>query len=438
MLSVFKFLVAAAPAVLAADIFVSTDGSSSGSGSISSPYSSIQDAVDASSPGDTIRIRGGTYKPSENISFRKSGTSSSPYTVRAHDGEEVILDGDNLFGTPVEEYEGSLPSSKRGIFHIRGADYWRFYNLTFTKGPYGLYVEDSSNNYFERITTHTNYESGMHLQNKISNTEIVFLDSYFNYDPRKNGRSADGISLKEGSGDGNIIRGARIWHNSDDGIDLWQFGSPVTILDCIVFENGFDRWDVGSKHEADGHGVKLGGGSSASDRTPVDHVVKNVISFGNKRRGFTDNNMPGDMTFERNTAYKNGEEGFNTRSSSATYTGNLAAENFGTTDTDDQYYFIDGVTSKGNSWNEGQTWSDASFVSVDTDSVTGSRAADGRLPAIVNDFLVPVDGEELGARVGDWAAGDASFSGASAQLIEGETEVDSIGCSTKLRRVRRA
>lgn len=205
-----------------------------------------------------------------------------------------------------------------------------------------------------------------------------------------------------------------------------------------MFENGFDRWDVGSKHEADGHGVKLGGGSSASDRTPVDHVVKNVISFGNKRRGFTDNNMPGDMTFERNTAYKNGEEGFNTRSSSATYTGNLAAENFGTTDTDDQYYFIDGVTSKGNSWDEGQTWSDASFVSVDTDSVTGSRAADGRLPAIVNDFLVPVDGEELGARVGDWAAGDASFSGASAQLIEGETEVDSIGCSTKLRRVRRA
>ncbi|TQN65631.1 Pectate lyase L [Colletotrichum shisoi] len=260
----------------------------------------------------------------------------------------------------------------------------------------------------------------------MSNTEIVFLDAYFNYDPRKNGRSADGISLKEGSGDCNIIRGARIWHSSDDGIDLWQFGPPVTILDCIVFENGFDRWDVGSKYEADGHGVKLGGGA-----------LGNVMSFGDERRGFTDNNMPGDMTFERNTAYKNGEEGFNTRSSSATYTGNLAAEDFGTTDTDDQYYFIDGVTSKGNSWDEGQTWSDASFVSVDTDSVTGSRAADGRPPAIVNDFLVPVDGGELGARVGDWAAGDASFSGAGAgaQLMEeGESEVDSIGCSTKLRR----
>ncbi|TEA21677.1 Pectate lyase L [Colletotrichum sidae] len=399
-----KVLLAILPAALAADVFVSTEGSDSGSGSIASPYLSIQDAVDAASPGDNIYIRGGTYKPSDNISFRKSGTSSSPYTVRAHEDEEVILDGDNLFGTPVEEYGGSLPSSKRGIFQLRGADYWRFYNLTFTKGPYGVYVEDSSNNYFERITTHTNYEAGFHLQNRITNTEIVFLDSYLNFDPRKNGKSADGISLKEGSGDGNVIRGARIWHNSDDGIDLWQFGSAVTILDCLVFENGFDRWSMGSNHEADGNGVKLGGGTTASDRTPVNHVVKNTISNGNKRRGFTDNNMPGDMTFERNTAYKNGEEGFNTPSSVATYTGNVAAENYDTTDTEDQYYFVDGVESSGNSWDDGSTWSDDSFVTVDTTIVTGPRSADGRLPK--NDFLVPANGEEIGARTDDWAAGD--------------------------------
>ncbi|TDZ53012.1 Pectate lyase L [Colletotrichum trifolii] len=399
-----KVLLAILPAALAADIFVSTEGSDSGSGSIASPYLSIQDAVDAASPGDTICIRGGTYKPSDNISFRKSGTSSSPYTVRAHEDEEVILDGDNLFGTPVEEYGGSLPSSKRGIFQLRGADYWRFYNLTFTKGPYGVYVEDSSNNYFERITTHTNYESGFHLQNRITNTEIVFLDSYLNFDPRKNGKSADGISLKEGSGDGNVIRGARIWHNSDDGIDLWQFGSAVTILDCLVFENGFDRWSMGSNHEADGNGVKLGGGTTASDRTPVNHVVKNTISYGNKRRGFTDNNMPGDMTFERNTAYKNGEEGFNTRSSVATYAGNVAAGNYDTTDAEDQYYFVDGVESNGNSWDDGSTWSDESFVSVDTTIVTGPRSADGRLPK--SDFLVPANGGEIGARTDDWAAGD--------------------------------
>ncbi|KAF6820408.1 pectate lyase [Colletotrichum plurivorum] len=427
-MSFLKFLAAALPVALAADIFVATDGSNSGSGSIESPYLSIQDAIDAASPGDTVHIRGGTYKPSDNISFRKSGTSSAPYTVRAHEGEEVILDGDNLFGTPVEEYNGALPSSKRGIFQLRGADYWRFYNLTFTKGPYGVYVEDSSNNYFERITTHANYESGFHLQNDISNTEIVFLDSYFNFDPRKNGKSADGISLKEGSGDGNIIRGARIWHNSDDGIDLCprQFGSPVTILDCLVFENGFDRWNMGSDHEADGNGVKLGGGSSASDRTPVDHVVRNTISYGNKRRGFTDNNMPGDMTFERNTAYKNGEEGFNTRSSVATYEGNVAAENYGTTDTDDQYYFVDGVESSGNSWDGSETWSDASFVSVDTKIVTGPRAADGRLPA--NDFLVSANGEDIGARTADWAAGDAAF---SSQVSEPASDSD---CKRKLRR----
>lgn len=387
----FKYILAALPVALAADIFVSPDGSNSGSGSSSSPYLDIQDAVDAASAGDTIYLRGGTYRPTSNIHFTSKGSSSNPYTITSYEGETVIVDGDNLPGTPVE-YGGSLPGSQRGVFHFEGAEHWRVLHITLQKGPYGLYVKDSHNNYFERITTVDNYETGFHMQNDISNNEIVYLDSSRNADPRNNGKNADGFAIKEGSGEGNILRGARIFENSDDGIDLYEFTSSVTILDCIVWGNGFNRWDF-NPHENDGHGVKLGGGSE-SNRAPVNHVVRNTISFENFRRGFTDNNMPGDMTLTHNTAWKNAEEGFNQRSSSATYENNLAVNNFGTSSQSGQNRLED-VSGSGNSWQALDSFSDSDFVTTDRSLVTGARQADGKV--VPSDFLRPANGADYGA-----------------------------------------
>ena len=47
------------------------------------------------------------------------------------------------------------------------------------------------------------------------------MTSYGNHDPRKNGESADGLGVKEGSGEGNVIRSTRLWNNVDDGLDFW-------------------------------------------------------------------------------------------------------------------------------------------------------------------------------------------------------------------------
>lgn len=84
-----------------------------------------------------------------------------------------------------------------------------------------MYARDASNNHYERIVTHDNYETGFQLEGSSSNNVVLYLDSYRNADPRKNGKSADGFACKEGKGNGNIIRGARLYENSDDGLDLW-------------------------------------------------------------------------------------------------------------------------------------------------------------------------------------------------------------------------
>lgn len=213
-------LLALSPLAWAANIFVSPTGSSSGDGSVGKPLASIQVAVDRAVAGDIIYLRGGKYALTKNVQIKKSGTADKPFTLSNYNNEEVVIDGEALTGTPAA-LNAALANPDRGILHVEKANYWKFYGLTLINGPYGLYQRDASNNYYERIVTHDNYETGFQIEGAASNNKVVNLDSYRNRDPRKNGESADGFALKEGSGTGNVLIGARLWENVDDGLDLW-------------------------------------------------------------------------------------------------------------------------------------------------------------------------------------------------------------------------
>ncbi|KAJ8067515.1 hypothetical protein OCU04_004858 [Sclerotinia nivalis] len=67
---------------------------------------------------------------------------------------------------------------------------------------------------------------GFQIQGASANNIVFYLDPYGSNDPRKNGESADGFACEEGSGEGNILRGARLWNNVDDGLDLW-YAFPI-------------------------------------------------------------------------------------------------------------------------------------------------------------------------------------------------------------------
>ncbi len=105
---------------------------------------------------------------------------------------------------------GSLANVDRGILHVEKANYWKFYRLTLINGPYGVYQRDAEANYYERIITHDNCESGFQIRDSSSNNQVLYLDSYRNRDPRKNGESADGFALKE-AGARNVLISARLW-----------------------------------------------------------------------------------------------------------------------------------------------------------------------------------------------------------------------------------
>lgn len=364
-------------------LYVATGGNDSNAGTMTAPLATIGKAISLVSAGGTIAVRGGTYALTTNLQITKSGTASAPITLTNYQNERVITDGEALPYTP-GAVGSTIPSADRGAIHMQ-ASYWRIAGLEIEHGPYAVYCNACNNNTFERLVTHDNYETGFQLQGASANNLILNLDSYNNRDPRKNGESADGLGIKEGSGAGNIVRGARLWNNVDDGFDAWSFSSPITIQSTIAYGNGFNRWNI-PDFSGDGNGFKLGG--SGGTGPAASHSVSNSMSFGNAAHGFTDNGNTGSIVVNRSTAYQNAKTGFDfDGGSTSKLTANLAVGNAAAV-------ALGSSTASGNSWNIGGTWT---LLSTNSTTITGPRAADGSIAT--SNFLVPANGAAVGAKI---------------------------------------
>ena len=75
--------------VHAKDVYVSTSGSDTNSGTYESPYRTLAKAVSVMSAGDVCIIRGGIYE--EELNINKNGTQSANLTFKAAQGEDVQI-----------------------------------------------------------------------------------------------------------------------------------------------------------------------------------------------------------------------------------------------------------------------------------------------------------------------------------------------------------
>ncbi|MFF4498956.1 right-handed parallel beta-helix repeat-containing protein [Streptomyces sp. NPDC001401] len=316
----------------------------------------LESAVKSAAAGTVIQVRGGTYYPTATLKSTASGTGSNRITLQAYGNEKVRIDGSKL----------PAGSWLTGIY----GSYWTVQNLTFQNSPaQGFVVTSSTGGVFKNLVTADNGDSGFTLRgdNTVNNL-VQNLDSYGNYDPAGHGQNADGIAIKFGSGTGNKVTGARLYNNSDDGLDLWQFSSPVTIEHSWSYGNGKNRWND-SAFEGNGNGFKLGGGGVA-----VAHVVNNSAAWDNTLNGFTENSNTGAIMLNRNTAYANTEAGFYFATGKARLARNLAVSDKGGLDK-----LSSKTVSAANNWDSGV--GTPAFKSTDATTAYGSRKSDGSLPA---------------------------------------------------------
>lgn len=263
------------------DIYVTPDGSDSGTGSQDDPMS-LSSAIEKLIPGGRIYVAEGTYGY-VNIKPEHSGSEFARKSLIAQGS--VTITEDNA-----DHYLFTLDS-----------DYWNIDGFDIDGneivGSRGLYVYGSHNIITGCHVHHTKSDAGFAITKRRSSRSLWPSDnlvencsSYSNRDTAN--INADGFASKSGSGDNNIFRYCVSYDNADDGWDLYNTLSGgkngVTIIEnCIAYNNG-------------NNGFKLGGESLS-----VPHEIRNCIAYGNNLDGFTDNFNPGELIVENNTSYDN-------------------------------------------------------------------------------------------------------------------------------------
>ncbi|GAA3890044.1 hypothetical protein GCM10023084_48220 [Streptomyces lacrimifluminis] len=315
----------------------------------------LSSALSSATAGTVIQVRAGTYYPTATLQSTANGTAASRIHLQPYGSETVRIDGSNL---PDGDW----------IFKLT-ADYWTVSNITFQNSPDSAVVcQSCASTVWSNIKTINGGDSGFTLtgDNTTSNT-VRNIDSYGHYDPANHGENADGIAVKFGSGSGNLITGARLYNNSDDGLDFWSFSSPVTVEHTWAMGNGRNRWSD-SAFAGDGNGYKLGG-----DGETVAHVINNSAAWDNAGNGFTENSNRGAIVINRTTAYANAKWGYYFATGAAKLGRNLAVSN-----SSGSVSKGSSVISSGNNWDSGT--STPSFVSTNASTAYNSRASDGTLP----------------------------------------------------------
>jgi hypothetical protein len=96
---------------LLSSFYVSTSGSDSNAGTLARPFRTIQRAANVAGAGDTVLVRGGTYR--ETVRPLRSGSGGSPIKFQPYNGERVTVSGADLV-SGWSKHSGSVYKARQG------------------------------------------------------------------------------------------------------------------------------------------------------------------------------------------------------------------------------------------------------------------------------------------------------------------------------------
>lgn len=408
----------------AKNYYVATDGNDKNSGTKEKPFATLMQAQSVVAPGDTVYIRGGVYKPTED---QLMGVQENIYSCVFLMDKSGNNENERIcyFGYPGEHPVFDLSEVKPvgmriSVFYVSGS-YLHFKNLevihtqvTITTGNTQSECfsnRGGSHNIYENLSMHDGMAIGFYLVKGADNL-VLNCDAYKNHDNISNGGAGgntDGFGgHPDNDGTGNVFRGCRAWWNSDDGFDLIHANQAVTIDHCWAFYNGYQPGTF--QGAGDGNGMKAGGyGMNENSKFPEGeipmHQVTNCIAYRNRSAGFYANHHTGGILWLNNTALDNRwnynmvcRKSIEEPVDVAGY-GHILRNNvsyFKERSEGIHVYQINESLceiSNNSFLPEEIKLSDTDFVSLNEELLTSERQADGSLPDI--DFLCPTESSAL-------------------------------------------
>ncbi|MDX2546339.1 sigma-70 family RNA polymerase sigma factor [Streptomyces sp. WI04-05B] len=345
-----------------ADLYVAPDGDDTNPGTLARPFATVARALSATRPGQTVAVRGGTYRPAGTMALKTSGTADRRITVSNYRDERPLFDGARFsVGTP---------------FVVQSGAYLTVRGLEIVNAPDIAYACASCHDVvLARLSVHGNGRIGLLFHGAGTNDNLVLDSDFFdNHESGSSGGYADGLVFRDGSGTGNRVQGCRTYDNSGDGTDVSGFTGAVAVERTWSFGNGVNHWGI-TDFSGGGSGFKLGGGGGTTDQAnPAVQTVTNSAAWDNAGFGFTEVGDSGTPRLTRNTAYRNGAAGFAFVHSAATLEHNLALANH------PDGWLGNRARHTGDSWDQ-PGWTTAVLRLTGSTTTTAPRGSDGSLPA---------------------------------------------------------
>jgi hypothetical protein len=199
--------------------YVSPVGNDANAGTIDQPWATINHATEVLRPGDTVLVRGGTYRLTEQVCPKQSGTAQAWITYAGYPGETAILDASAM--------DSFAPASQppypqdNGAFQIEQVSYIRVRNLMVIRSHNaGFTIRDSSN---------------IDLFN--NRTDQTFSSGIAAWDTNHDGQGTDHIRIL-----GNTVSKATTWDMIPKGMN--KEGEPpheaISIAGAIDFEVAYN------------------------------------------------------------------------------------------------------------------------------------------------------------------------------------------------------
>lgn len=261
---------------LASTYYVSPTGSDSNAGSQAKPWASLQHAVDAVQPGDTIIVESGTYA---GCRIGNSGTAAAVCTLKADSGVHVVVNSagsanKHNSNIEIENFDGTI-------------QYWVIDGIESTNsGRYGIDIRDTDHVTVQNCYVHNSALTGIFLAFSyyplIQNNESAFNGEHGIY--------------QSNSGDNPTIRGNKLHNNASAGLHMngdrnFTPGDGIIsfalVEKNIIYENG----------TSGASGINCDGVS--------DSIIRNNLLYNNHASGISLYATDGAEGSSRNKVFNN-------------------------------------------------------------------------------------------------------------------------------------